>query len=206
MLGKVDAFWMHHLFQKFKTPQKISVVFYPVSLVCLVLWLFSMVNFFETRSYWQGGFTEDQQEYYKEYRLSQKGINLWKLINQLNNYAGDLCLKYEISYCFDESCCCCNFKHLHFQCACNVNETLASYAKGNYDFYDVEQIEEFIAWKGAFEISSLLENEDDAPYKSESFAILKYCMDNYKDDNAFITEYLKGLSPQKKRLMPCRSL
>ena len=45
-----------------------------------------MVNFFKTRSYWQGGFTEDQREYYKEYRLSQKGIHLWKIINTLNNY------------------------------------------------------------------------------------------------------------------------
>ena len=59
----------------------------------------------------------------------------------------------------------------------------------------MEQIEEFIAFKGAYEISSLLENVDDAPYKSESFPILKYCMDNYKDNNFYITEYLKGLSP-----------
>ena len=42
---------------------------------------------------------------------------------------------------------------------------LPSYVKGNYDFYDVEQIEEFIAWKGAFELASLLENIDDSPYK-----------------------------------------
>ena len=104
-----------------------------------------MVNFFETRSYWQGGFIEEQREYYKEYRLSQKGIHLWKIINQLNNYARDLCFKYDISYCCDESLCCLNFEHLPFQCACNANETLSSYAKGNYDFYDVEPIEEFIA-------------------------------------------------------------
>ena len=91
-----------------------------------------------------------------------------------------------------------NFEHLPFQCACNDTEILASYAKGNYDFYDVEQIEEFGAWKGAYEITSLLENVDDAPYKSESFDILKYCMDNYKDDNAYITEFFKGLSPWKE--------
>ena len=63
------------------------------------------------------------------------------------------------------------------------NETISSYGKGTYDFYDVEQIEEFFAWKGAYEIASLLENVDDAPYKSEIFAILKYCMYNYKDNN-----------------------
>ena len=73
-----------------------------------------MVNFYETRGYEQGGFTEDQQEYYKEYRLSQKGIHLWKIINTLNNYARDLCFNYDISYCCDESSCSMNFKHLLF--------------------------------------------------------------------------------------------
>ena len=42
-----------------------------------------------------------------------------------------------------------NFKYLPFQCAGNDNETLASYAKANYDFYYVEPIEEFIVWKEA---------------------------------------------------------
>src|SRR3954454_10594861 len=32
-----------------------------------------MVDFLGTRSYWQGGFTEEQQKYYEEHRLSQKG-------------------------------------------------------------------------------------------------------------------------------------
>ena len=40
----------------------------------------AMVSFFETRSYWQGGSTDDEQKHYKGYRLSQKGIYLWKLI------------------------------------------------------------------------------------------------------------------------------
>ena len=53
-------------------------------------------------------------------------------------------------------------KQLAFQCEYNDDETLASYAKGNYDFYDAEQIEEFFAYKGAYEITSLLKNIDDA--------------------------------------------
>ena len=68
------------LFSCFKIlkPKKISIVFIFVLLVCLVIYLLSMVNFFETRSYWQGGFTEERREYYKEYRLSQKGIHYGK--------------------------------------------------------------------------------------------------------------------------------
>ena len=44
----------------------------------------------------------------------------------------------------------------------------------------------------------MIEYDADAHNKTESFAILKYCMDNYKDDNAYITEYPKGLSPTEE--------
>ena len=40
--------------------------------------------------------------------------------------------------------CCRRHKHLPFQCDNNDNEVLASYAKGNYDFDNLEQIEEFV--------------------------------------------------------------
>src|ERR1041384_6736066 len=156
-----------------------------------------MATFFETRSYWQGGFTEDQQEYYKEYRLSQKGIHSWGLIQELYDYARNLCSIYDISFCSDESCCFMRHKHLAFQYEYNDDETLASYAKGNYDFYDAEQIEEFVAFKGAYEITSLLKNIDGAPYKSESLAILNYCYENY-NANYYITDHLERISPPKE--------
>ena len=62
----------------------------------------------------------------------------------------------------------------------------------------MERIEEFIVFKGALEISSYLEHKIDAPYKSESLAILKYCFDNYKDENPYITEFLEKRHPQKE--------
>src|SRR3954465_8202480 len=155
-----------------------------------------MSNFFETRSYWHGGFTEDQQDYYKEYRLSQKGIHLWRLIHQSYEYAKKLCSIYNISFCRGESCCFMRHKHLGFQCEYNDDETLASYAKRNYDFYDAEQIEEFVAYKGAYEITSLLKNIDDAPDKSESLDILNYCLENY-DANYYITDPHR-ISPPKE--------
>jgi hypothetical protein len=43
----------------------------------------------------------------------------------------------------------------------------------------VEQIEEFIAWKGAFELAYLLENTDDAPYKYEVYDIYMRFMMHY---------------------------
>ena len=76
-----------------------------------------------------------------------------------------------------------NASHLPFSWKFNDNETLASYANGVYDYYDVEWIEEFIAFKGAYEIESLFEkfeDFDDSVYRPENLAILKYCYDNYK--------------------------
>ena len=109
-----------------------------------------------------------------------------------------MCSTYNVSYCFDKSCCCRRYKHLPFQCEYNDNVTISSYVRGNYDFYDVEQIEEFIAWKGAFEIAYLLESIDDAPYKYKVYSILEYCFDNYKDYNCFINNYLDRCSPPKE--------
>ena len=54
-------------------------------------------------------------------------------------------------------------------------------------FYDVEPIEEFIAWKGAYKISSLIENDDDAPYKSKSFPILYTLHLESQPNHCFIT-------------------
>ena len=91
-----------------------------------------------------------------------------------------------------------DFNHLPFQCACNTNKIISSYALGNYDFYDVEQIEEFITWTGAVEIASLLEKYDDAPYKSENFAILEFCCENYQNENGYIMRYLKTYHSPKE--------
>ena len=55
-----------------------------------------MVTFFESNWYWQGGFTEDEQKYYKEYRLSEKGKYVWKQIDRWRFIAGNLGSKYEI--------------------------------------------------------------------------------------------------------------
>jgi hypothetical protein len=62
----------------------------------------------------------------------------------------------------------------------------------------VEQIEEFIAWKGAFELAYLLENTDDATYKYEVYDILKFCSDNYKEENGYILKYLNRCSPTEE--------
>ena len=148
------------------------------------------------------GNTLDQREYFRDYRLTQKGKLLWDQIYMLHWYARQLCLRYDYT-------CCSRMKapHLPFSCKFNDNETLASYATGIYDYYDVEQIEEFVAFMGAYEIESMFkefENLYDAVYRPENLAILKYCYANYEfnsDIDAFIKSPLS-----KKRLIFCRNL
>ena len=70
-------------------------------------------------------------------------------------------------------------KHLPFQCEFKDNGIISSYGKGVYDYYDIEQIEEFVSFKGAYEVSTLIEKYDITLYKSENFDILKYCYENY---------------------------
>ena len=102
-------------------------------------------------------------------------------------YARQVCLSYDYT-------CCSRMKapHLPFSCKFNDNKTLASYANGIYDYYDVEQIEEFVAFKGAYEIESFFEEYedcDDALYISEKISTLKYFYENYKY-NAHIDEFI----------------
>ena len=95
--------------------------------------------------------TLDQREYFRDYRLTQKGKLLWDQIHMLRWYARQLCLRYDYT-------CCSRMKapHLPFSWKFNDDKTLASYANGIYDYYDVEQIEEFVAFMGAYEIELCL--------------------------------------------------
>ena len=98
------------------------------------------------------GVTLDQREYFRDYRLTHKGKLLWDQFHMLHWYARELCLRYDYTCCSRM-----NAPHLPFSCEFNDNEILASYARGIYDYYDVERIEEFFALKGAYEIESLFE-------------------------------------------------
>ena len=79
------------------------------------------------------------------------------------------------------------------------NGIISSYAKGVYNYYDVQQIEEFVAFKGAYEISSLIEKYDATLYKSENFAILEYCYENYAS-NAYVKPYIEDFSAVQEEM------
>ena len=98
--------------------------------------------------------------------------------------------------------------HLPLSCKFNDNKTLASYANGIYDYYDVERIEEFVAFKGAYEIESLFEkceNLDDVVYRPNFLLYLNIAM--IIMNSILILMILLRESPlSKKRLIFCRKL
>ena len=105
-----------------------------------------------------------------------------------------LCYAWNLCEIYDFTCCSKNpKKHLPYLCEFNDNEILSSYAKGVYNYYDIEQIEEFVAFKGAYEVASLIEKYDATLYKSENFDILKYCYENYAP-NAYVNEFIERMS------------
>ena len=83
--------------------------------------------------------------------------------------------------------------NLPYLCEFNDNEILSSYAQGVYSYYDIEQIEEFVVFKGAHEVASLIEKYDITLYKSENSDILKYCYENYAH-NAYVKEFIERMT------------
>ena len=142
----------------------------------------------------------DEHAHFMRHRLSEKWRLLWDQINRLLCYAWNLCEIYDFTCCSKNP-----KKHLTYVCEFNDNEILSSYEKSVYSYYDVQQIEEFVAYKGAFEIASLIEKYDATLYKSESFSILEYCYDNYAS-NAYVKLYIEDFSVSKKKLIFCRKL
>src|SRR3989337_1999531 len=130
----------------------------------------------------------DEHAHFVRHRLSEKGKLLWYQINSLLCYAWNLCEIYDFTCCSKNP-----KKHLPYLCEFSDNEILSSYGKGVYSYYDIEQIEEFVIFKGAHEVASLIEKYDITLYKSENFDILKYCYENYAD-NVYVQEFIERMT------------
>ena len=53
-----------------------------------------------------------------------------------------------------------------------------------------KKFEEFVAFKGAYEVASSIEKYDITLYKSENSDILKYCYENYAH-NAYVKQFIE---------------
>ena len=144
----------------------------------------------------------DEHACYVRRRISKKGKILLGQIHHLQCYAWNLCY----IYIYDFTCCSENpKKHLPYQCEFIDNGILSYYAKGVYSYYDVQQIEEFVAFEGAYEIASLIETYDVLftnlkilPYLN-IVTIIMLLM-------PMLNHILRSSPLSKKRLIFCRSL
>ena len=76
---------------------------------------------------------------------------------------------------------------------------MASYANGIYDYYDVKRIEEFIAFKGAYEIESLFEKYeafDDDVYRPKILPSLNISMIIYNSDIDEVMEKVSAVQEE----------
>ena len=62
-------------------------------------------------------------------------------INTLNCYAWNLCKILDFTCCSEDP-----KKHIPYQREFSDNGIISSYAKGVYSYYDIEKIEEFVAF------------------------------------------------------------
>ena len=118
-------------------------------------------------------------------------------IQTSNCHVDSLCHIYDFTY-YSKI----DRKHLPFQCEFNENEITSSYSKGVYDYFDVEKIEEFVAFKGAYEIASLIEKYYDTIHKFKIFAVLEYCFENYVC-NAYIEDLKNKMLTAQEEANDC---
>ena len=118
----------------------------------------------------------------------KKGNFYWIKFMVCSAMLGNLCEIYDFTCCSEDP-----KKHLPYQCEFSDNGIVSSYAKGVYSYYDVQQIEEFVAFRGTCEIASFIEECDATLYKSENLVILKYFYDNYAS-NPYIKSYIEDSS------------
>ena len=130
----------------------------------------------------------DEHAFYVRHPISEKGKLLWDQIQRLQCYAWNLCEISDFTCCSEDP-----KKHLPYQCEFSDNGIIYLYATGVYNYYDVQQIAEFVAFKGSYEIASLIGKYDATLYESENFAILKYCYDNYAS-NAYVKPCIEKVS------------
>ena len=96
----------------------------------------------------------DEHACFVRHCLSEKGKLLQHQINTMQCYAWNLCELYDFTCCFEDP-----KKHLPYQCEF-IDGIVSSYAKCVYNYFDIEQIEEFVVFKGAHEVASLIEKYD----------------------------------------------
>ena len=142
------------------------------------------------------GDTLDQREYFRDYRLTQKGKLLWDQIHMLHWYARELCLRYDYTCCSRM-----NAPHLPFHANLMIMKPqLLMLMVYMITMMWNKQKNLLLLWV-LMKLNRCLksENLDDAVYRPENFAILKYCYENY-EFNADIDAFIEKVSAVQEEI------
>jgi hypothetical protein len=90
-------------------------------------------------------------EAYNEYRSTKEGQRMDELLRHINHLAVVFCELRDVTCCTREC-----YKHSHSQCKHNSDPIIASYWKSRPLFHDIEHVEKYIAYIGANELDSLI--------------------------------------------------
>ena len=95
------------------------------------------------------GYVNTIRSYY-EYRSTEEGNRIYKLLEHLNEFATDFCELHDITCCNKK-----DYKHSHFQCKHNIDPIIAAYQECKFACQDIKQVEEYVIYVAAHELDSL---------------------------------------------------
>ena len=87
-------------------------------------------------------------------------------------------------------------KHFEFQCSFHEECVIASYHTGDYAYFGMEQVKEFVTFKASFELQTFIHENKSCPiankFEREIDFILEYCIDKFSQ-NIYVVEYNEAL-------------
>ena len=111
----------------------------------------------------------------KEYRESKEGKILKGFMMELNYIAEELLLHHDVTciFCSEQK-----DKHFEFQCRFHEECVIASYHTGDYAYLGMEQVDEFVTFKAAYELYTFIDENKTCPiankFEREIDFILEY--------------------------------
>ena len=125
----------------------------------------------------------------KEYRESKEGKILKGFMMELNYIAEKLLLHHDATcmFCSEQK-----DKHFEFQCRFHEECVISSYHTGDYAYLGMEQVEEFVTFKAAYELYTFIDENKTCPiankFEREIDFILEYCRNSFSQ-NIYVVEY-----------------
>ena len=127
-------------------------------------------------------------EAYYEYRSTKEGNRMDELLTHLNQMAIEFCESHDITCCTRK-----DYKHSHYQCKHNSDPIIASYQECKFSCHDIEQVEKYIAYDGAHELDSLInekfETSHEARVMKGHISIILHMCKNEFSNNPYVIKY-----------------